>query len=93
MSDSEKDFDEEMEEESDEGECESGSDDGEENDECDPTGLFDALAAARQSGANLINHEMSQVDESCKLPEDFLISSFSSALKYVCLCLAFSYFI
>ena len=81
MSDSEKDYDEEMEEESDEGECDSGSDDENENDECDPTGLFDALAAARQSGENLINHEMAQVNESCKLPEDFLISSFAAALK------------
>ena len=56
-------------------------DDENENDECDPTGLFDALAAARQSGENLINHEMAQVNESCKLPEDFLISSFAAALK------------
>ena len=81
MSDSEKDYDEDMEESSEDGECGSEYEEENDNDECDPTGLFDALAAAKQAGKNLLNHEKLQIDKSCKLPEDFLISSFSNALK------------
>ena len=70
------------EEESEEGECDSDDYIGEDDeDNCDPEGLFDALAAARESATTQINFERSKVDGSCKLPEDFLLTSFKTAIR------------
>ena len=82
MSDSENDVDEIMEEEeSEEGECNSENDEEDHSDECDPEGLFDALAAAREAAENYNNHVNSQIDDSCKLNQDFLLTSYKSALR------------
>ena len=81
MSDHE-DFDEEDGEEEEEGEVDSDDDVmDEEGDECDPQGLFDALAAAKEAGENLLHHEKSKVDESCRLQQDFLLSAYLTATK------------
>ena len=70
------------EEEEEEGEVDSDDDVmDEEGDECDPQGLFDALAAAKEAGENLLNHEKSKVDESCRLQQDFLVSAYLTATK------------
>ena len=53
----------------------------EEGNECDPQGLFDALAAAKEAGENLINHEKSKVDESCRLQQDYLVTAFLTATR------------
>ena len=70
------------EEEEEEGEVDSDDDVmDEEGDECDPQGLFDALAAAKEAGENLLNHEKSKVDESCRLQQDFLVAAYLTATK------------
>ena len=83
MSESEKDMDEVMEEEdeSEEGEYDSDNDGEANSDECDPEGLFDALAAAREAAETYSNHVNSQINESCKLDQDFLLTSYKSALR------------
>ena len=83
MSESEKDMDEVMEEEdeSEEGEYDSDNDGEANSDECDPEGLFDALAAAREATETYSNHVNSQINESCKLDQDFLLTSYKSALR------------
>ena len=84
MSDNEDSDDYIVEEEEDDEEGQIDSDDEameEEGDECDPEGLFDALAAAREAGENLINHEKSKVDESCRLQQDFLVTAFVTATR------------
>ena len=82
MSDDEV-YDEEMEDEEDEeGEVDTDDDILEDDgNECDPERLFDALAAAKEAGENLINHEKSKVDESCKLQQDYLLSAFRTAIR------------
>ena len=84
MSDNEDSDDYIVDEEEDDEEGQIDSDDEameEEGDECDPEGLFDALAAAREAGENLINHEKSKVDESCRLQQDFLVTAFVTATR------------
>ena len=68
-------------EEEEEGQCDSDDAMDEDGDECDPEGLFDALAAAKEAGENLLNHEKSKIDESCRLGQDFLLTAFLTATR------------
>ena len=78
---------EDMEEEEEEGECDSDeedADDGDSDDEgdpCDPQGLFDALAAAREAEQRFQNHEKMKIDDSCRLSQDFLNVAFRTAVR------------
>ena len=85
MSNNSAEYDDEEEEmeESDEGECESSEDDDDsegEYDNCDPGGLFDALAAANEA-SQLMNND-STIDETNRLPQDFLVAAYTKAIKY-----------
>ena len=85
MSNNSAEYDDEEEEmeESDEGECESSEDDDDsegEYDNCDPGGLFDALAAANEA-SQLMNND-STIDETSRLPQDFLVVAYTKAIKY-----------
>ena len=84
MSDLEEGECEEMEEEEEEGEDEEGEDEDEDEDEEDeggPGSLFDALAAAQEAGERYRDSERRKVDESSRLPDDFLVTAFKSAIR------------
>ena len=48
---------------------------------CNPTGLFDALAAAQEAGERYRMLEDDGIDESCRLSDDFFVQSFQDAIK------------
>ena len=84
MSDLEEGECEEMEEEEEEGEDEEGEDEDEDEDdeeEGGPGSLFDALAAAQEAGERYRDSERRKVDESSRLPDDFLVTAFKSAIR------------
>ena len=78
MSDLEEGECEEIEEE--EEEYEEGEEEDEEEEGC-PQSLFDALAAAQEAGERYRDSERSKIDESCRLPDDFLVTAFKSAIR------------
>ena len=80
MSDLEEGECEEMEEEEDE---EEEDEDGEEEEEEEggAGSLFDALAAAQEAGERYRESERSTINESCRLPDDFLVTAFKSAIR------------
>merc|ERR1719495_3118277 len=70
--------------EEEEGQCSDTEDEGSEE-ECDPSGLFDALAAAQEAGERYRLQEESNSDETCssdntRLPETFLVEAFRLAI-------------
>ena len=77
MSDLEEGECEEMEEEEDSNEDE----DDEDEDEGSAGNLFDALAAAQEAAKRYRELEKSKINETCKLPDDFLLSSFKTAVR------------
>ena len=83
MSDLEDGEYEEMEEDeaevSNDGEEDEDSDDDE--DEGGAGSLFDALAAAQEAAERYRESEKRQINESCKLPDDFLLSAFKTAIR------------
>ena len=81
MSDLEEGECEEMEEEEEEGEDEEGEDEDDEDEEGGPGSLFDALAAAQEAGERYRDSERRKVDESSRLPDDFLVTAFKSAIR------------
>ena len=46
------------------------------------SGLFDALAAAQEAGERYKMVEEGVINETCRLPENFLVKSFREAIKY-----------
>ena len=84
MSDLEDGEYEEMEE--DEAEVDSNDDEEDEDsdddeDEGGAGSLFDALAAAQEAADRYRESEKRQINESCKLPDDFLSSAFKTAIR------------
>eukprot|EP00092_Neocalanus_flemingeri_P018096 GFUD01019586.1.p1 GENE.GFUD01019586.1~~GFUD01019586.1.p1 ORF type:complete len:191 (-),score=60.89 GFUD01019586.1:182-754(-) len=49
---------------------------------CNPTGLFDALAAAQEAGERYRMLEEGGIDESCRLSNDFFVQSFKDAIRH-----------
>ena len=47
-----------------------------------PTGLFDALAAAQEAGERYKMLEDGGLDESCRLSENFLVQAFQDAIRF-----------
>ena len=66
-------MEEEEEEEDEDGE--------EEEEEGGPESLFDALAAAQEAGERYRESENGKITESCRLPDDFLVTAFKSAIR------------
>merc|ERR1719510_1266141 len=86
MSDLEEGEYEEMDEEE---EMDSNDEEGEEEDDEDEeegcaVSLFDALAAAQEAGERYRELEKSKINENCRLPEDFLITAFKTAISLSC---------
>ena len=84
MSDLEDGEYEEMEE--DEAEVDSNDDEEDEDsdddeDEGGAGSLFDALAAAQEAADRYRESEKRKINESCKLPDDFLLSAFKTAIR------------
>ena len=84
MSDLEDGEYEEMEE--DEAEVDSNDDEEDEDsdddeDEGGAGSLFDALAAAQEAADRYRESEKGKINESCKLPDDFLLSAFKTAIR------------
>ena len=81
MSDS--DSDDRMEDDNEEGECDTDNDSDnsyvEDDDPCDPRGVFDALAAAHE--ASRLHASNNDIDESLRQPEDFLMNAFKTAIR------------
>ena len=78
MSDLEEGECEEMEEEEEEDEDEDGE---EEEEEGGAESLFDALTAAQEAGERFREAERSKITENCRLPDDFLMTAFKSAIR------------
>ena len=80
MSDLEEGECEEMDEEEDldSNEDEDDDEEGEES----AGNLFDALAAAQEAAERYRELEKSKINESCKLPDDFLITAFKTATRW-----------
>ena len=72
---------EEEEEENEEGEEGDEEEDEEEEEEGGPESLFDALAAAQEAGERYRESERSKINEGCRLPDDFLVTAFKSAIR------------
>jgi len=68
------------EEEEEDDEDEEGEDE-EEEEEGGAESLFDALAAAQEAGERYREAERSQINENCRLPDDFLVTAFRSAIS------------
>ena len=79
------DSDERMEDDNEEGECDSDEDSDnsyvEDEDPCDPRGVFDALAAAHE--ASRLHASDNDIDETLRQPEDFLMTSFKAAIRCI----------
>ena len=76
--------DDDDEEEEEEGECSGTSDEeGEEDDEenCDPSGLFDALAAAHEAEERYRQKEKAAVSEEDRISEDAITVAFKEAIS------------
>ena len=56
-------------------------DEEEDEEEGGPESLFDALAAAQEAGERYRDSERSKISESCRLPDDFLVTAFKSAIR------------
>ena len=80
MSDLEEGECEEMEGEEEE-EWEEEEDEEGSEEEGGPEGLFDALAAAQEAGQKYREFEKSKVNEGCRLPDDFLMTAFKTAIR------------
>ena len=75
--------DDDDEEEEEEGECSGTSDEGGEEDEenCDPSGLFDALAAAHEAEERYRQKEKAAVSEEDRISEDAITVAFKEAIS------------
>ena len=76
-------------EEMEEDEAEVDSNDDEEDEDSDDDeheggagSLFDALAAAQEAADRYRESEKRKINESCKLPDDFLLSAFNTAIRW-----------
>ena len=72
---------EEEEEEGEDGYEDEDDEEEEEEEEGGPESLFDALAAAQEAGERYRDSERSKISESCRLPDDFLVTAFKSAIR------------
>ena len=76
--------DDDNEEDEEEGECSGSSDEGgaeEDEENCDPSGLFDALAAAHEAEERYRQKEKAAVSEEDRLSEDAITVAFKEAIS------------